>query len=354
MRVPTTMTAVRLYEHGGPDVLTVQEVPVPVPGPGDVLVRVRATSVNWWDVGYRRGTVAAPPGRPPLALPFQLGREGAGEVAALGAGVDAFAVGDRVVLMTCPACGRCWQCRSGADNLCVDTELPGHTRYGAYAEYVLAPASGLLRAPANVEFEKLACLLWSYGTVLHMVDARARVRPGDAVLVTGASGGMGTACLQLAKLAGAEPVLALTGSPDKADQLRQAGADLVLDYRAPTVVEQIRAETGGRGVDVVLDNVGGPMVDLAVNAARLGGRVVLAAIMGGKVVELAINRIFGKHLDLLGTRAATRQEQERVLELAARGRIDPVIGARFALRDAAAAHAAQERGGHTGKIVLTP
>ncbi|GAA2625511.1 alcohol dehydrogenase catalytic domain-containing protein [Actinomadura fulvescens] len=348
------MTAVRIYEHGGPEVLKVERVPVPAPAVGEVLVRVRATSVNWWDAGYRKGIVQPRPGVPALPLPFQLGREAAGEVAAIGDNVEHFAVGDRVVVMTCPACGRCASCRRGDDNLCQDTELPGHQRFGGYAEYVTAPQHGLLQAPDGVDFETLACVLWSYGTVLHMVNARARVQPGDIVLVTGASGGMGTAALQLSKLAGARQIIALTGSPGKRDALLAAGADIALNYKDTDILDKIRTHTGGAGVDVVLDNVGGPMVALAIKAARLGGRIVLAAVMGGRTAEIHIGEIFAKHLDILGTRASTRREQELVLQFAAGRKIAPVIGARYPLTEAEAAHRALDAGEHIGKIVLVP
>ncbi|NRQ32184.1 zinc-binding dehydrogenase [Nonomuraea sp. NN258] len=348
-----TMTAVRIHAHGGPEVLTVEQVPIPRPGPGEVLVRVRATSVSWFDAGYRKGVIRPRPGQRELVLPFQLGREAAGEVAALGAGVTGFAEGDRVVVMTCPACGRCAACLRGEDNLCLDTELPGHQRFGGYAEYVLVPRHGLLPAPPDLGFETLACTLWSYGTVLHMVNARAKVRPGESVLVTGASGGMGTAALQLARLAGAGPVIGLTGSKEKYDAVLAAGADLALNYRDPDLAEQIREHVPG-GVDVVLDNVGGPMLPLAIEAARTGGRIVLAAVMGGRTAEVEIGDIFRKHLDILGTRAATRQEQELCLRLAAAGRISPVIAARYPLAEAAEAHRALDERRFTGKIVLLP
>lgn len=319
-----------------------------------MLVRVRAASVTWWDAGYRKGIVKAPPGRPALALPFQLGREAAGEVAAVGANVSRFRSGDRVVLMTCPACGQCAFCRRGLDNLCLDTALPGHQRFGAYAEYVVAADNSVLAAPANVSFDKLACLLWSYGTALHMVDARAKIRSGESVPVTGASSGMGTAGLQLAKLAGASPVIAWTGSRSKIDRLLAAGADVVLDYHDADLVDQVKSNTGGLGADVVLDNVGGPMVKLAMDAVRMGGRIVLASIMGGRTIELQIADILRKHLDILGTRASTRREQELVLEIAAAGKIDPIISARLPLVAAAQAHSLLDGGDNVGKIILIP
>ncbi|MFC0041863.1 zinc-binding dehydrogenase, partial [Actinomadura rayongensis] len=148
--------------------------------------------------------------------------------------------------------------------------------------------------------------------------------------------------------------IGLTGSPDKTQAVLDAGADAVVNYKDPDAAAQIRAHTGGTGVDTVLDNVGGPMVPLAIQAARLGGRIVLSAIMGGRTIELHINDIFSKHLDILGTRAATRREQELVLDFAARGQIAPVIGARYPLTEAADAHAALDAGAHVGKIVLVP
>lgn len=348
------MTAVRIHEYGGPEVLRVETVPIPEPGPNQVLVRVRAASVTWWDSAYRRGTQTAPLGRPPLPLPFQLGREAAGEVAGVGGGVTPFAPGDRVVTMTCPACGACEYCIRGLDNLCIDTVYPGHQRFGGYAQYVVANVTDVLRSPDGVPDDKLASTLWSYATVLHMINDRAALRPGESVLVTAASSGMGTAALQLARLAGASPIIALTGTPSKRRALLDNGADVALDYHDPDVVQQIVRLTGGRGPDVVLDNAGGPMLQLALEAVGFAGRIVCAAVMAGRTIDFNISSIMRKHVALLGTRAATRAEQRTVLALAGAGKIDPVISARFPLTEAAAAHELLDGGGHVGKIVLLP
>src|SRR3989338_2273594 len=146
-----SMMAVRLFEYGDPSVLQYVEVPVPDIEPDEVLVKVRATSVTRWDLRYRQGLLTPPPGRAPLPLPFQLGREAAGEVAAVGADVQAFQPGDRVLALTCPACGWCGYCRRGLDNLCVDIGLPGHQRFGGYAEYVARKENELLRAPDSLQ-----------------------------------------------------------------------------------------------------------------------------------------------------------------------------------------------------------
>ena len=266
------MEAVRINEFGGPEVLKVEQHPVPKPGPEEILIHVRASSVTGWDSLYRRGMLTAPLGRAALPMPQQLGREAAGEVVSLGHNTTRFSLGQRVVVMVSPACGQCSYCLRAEDNLCVRTALPAHQRLGGYAEYIVVPEDGVLHAPDNLSFDKLACLLWSYGTAYHMINSKAKLRPGESVLISGSSGGMGTACLQLAKVVGAYPIIALTGSLQKKDTLLSNGADVVLDYHHEDVVEQIKSHTPGRmGVDVVLDNVGGPE-DIKTSHGRCSNR----------------------------------------------------------------------------------
>jgi NADPH:quinone reductase-like Zn-dependent oxidoreductase len=170
------------------------------------------------------------------------------------------------------------------------------------------------------------CFLWLYGTVFYMMDGRAELRPGESVLITGASGGMGTAAIQLSKFAGANPIIALSSNASKTKSLLAAGADVVLNYKDNDIREQILALTNSSfGVDVVLDSVGGPMAQLGIDTARMGGRIVLAATMGGSTLELNLLQVFVKNLTLLGARASTRRDQETVLQLAAQGIIDPII-----------------------------
>jgi len=276
------MKAVRLSEYGQPEVLQYIEVPVPEIEPDEVLVRVRGTSVTRWDLRYRQGLLTPPPGRAALPLPFQLGRDTAGEVQAVGAEVRRFKTGDRVVAMTCPACGGCEYCKRGLDNLCTDIALPGHQRFGAYAQYVCRKETELLHAPDSLSFEKLACLLWSYSTVWHMAIERGRLRPGQDVLVTAASGGMGTAAIQIAKLAGAARIVALTGSANKVAPLQKLGASHVLNYREENVPARIAEITNGLGVDLALENVGGEMLPLCMQCLRMDGTLVSAGQHGGR------------------------------------------------------------------------
>lgn len=348
------MKAVRLFEYGGPEVLRYVEVPLPEVAADEVLVRVRATSASNWDLRYRRGGLTPPPGRPPLPLPFQLGREAAGEVAAVGAEVSRFTPGDRVVAMTCPACGHCAWCMRGLDNLCTDTTLPGHQRYGGYAQYVSRKESELLRAPDSVPFEQLACLLWSYATAWRMAINRGKLRPGQNILITAASSGMGTAAIQIARLGGAGRIFATTGSPEKSDRLKQLGVDHVLDYRKANVPARIRELTDGVGVDLVLDFVGGDMFVTGMQCLRMAGTLVSGAQHGGRFVTIDLDLLYRSDFVIQGARASTRKDQELVLALCEKGKIDPVIDRVLPLQDAVEAHRILERQEHFGKIVLIP
>lgn len=352
--LPRSMKAVRLFEYGQPEVLQYIEVPLPEIAADEALVQVRATSVSNWDLRYRRGGLTPPPGRPPLPLPFQPGREAAGEVVAVGPRVSRFKPGDRVVAMTCPACGRCDYCMRGLENLCLAITLPGHQRFGGYAQYVSRKDTELLRAPDNLPFEKLACLLWSYATVWRMAMTRGNLRPGQDVLITAASSGMGTAALQIARLGGARRIFATTGTAEKSARLKQMGADHVLDYREEDVPARLRQLTGGPGVDLVLEFVGGDMFVLGMQCLRMAGTLVSGAQHGGRFVTIDLDLLYRSDLAIQGARASTRQDQERVLALCETGKLDPVIGQILPLRDAVEAHRIVERQQHIGKIVLVP
>lgn len=351
--IPETMTAIRMYEYGGPEVLKVETHPVPVPGDNQVLVKVKASSVTWWDYAYRNQLIGPIPGRGALPIPQQLGREAAGDIVSVGKSVRTFSVGDKIVTLACPACGQCPFCQQGFDNLCIRTDLPAHSTFGSYAEYIVRDEHGIVHAPDHLSYDVLACLIWSYGTLMHMIDGRAKLRAGETVMITGASGGMGTAAIQLAKLAGAGKIIALSSAADKYESLRKAGADVILNYKDTDILQQIQSQTALKmGVDVVLDSVGGPMAELGIEALRMGGRIVMAATMGGGKLQLDVHKLFIKNISIHGARASRRQDQLTVLNLAAAGRLTPIISHRFRLTEVVEANKLLEAGGHTGKIVL--
>ncbi len=354
--IPDTMRAVRYHEHGAPDVLRLDEVPVPTPGPGDVLMRVTTVGVNGWDVRARAGTAPQIPGRPATPLPFQPGREAAGEIAALGSGVTGREVGERVVLLSNPSCGRCPYCVKRGTHLCVARELPGHTAPGAYADYLVVAADAILPTPADLSDHEAAPILWAYGTALHMLDV-AQFRAGDSVVVTAAASAMGIAEIQLAKSAGASLVIGLTRSPAKHVDLRAAGADEVFDHRDPDTPKEIKGLVRAAGVDVVLDNHGGQeLVDFGMDVLDLGGRYVIIASDAtgfGNTLSVDPLRMIGKHISLRACRASTRWEQEEVLRMAGRGQISMPIAEVLPLEDAQTAHQHQAESAKVGKILLT-
>ncbi|MEU3010166.1 quinone oxidoreductase family protein [Nocardia asteroides] len=357
--VPTTMKAVRIYEHGGPEVLRYVDVPMEHPGPGEVLVKVRATAVNQWDLRYRSGKLPPNPlpGRPPWPLPFQLGRDAAGEIVATGEGVTRWKVGDRVVQMPHPACGSCPMCLRGRDNLCVNTSYPGHQGFGGYADFIVRSQHAVLPIPDNIDYEAAAATLWAYTTPLNCALRRAPVTVGDTVVITGASGGLATACVQLARLLGATTI-GTTTKPERIEQLEAVGYDHVIDSRRSDAASQVKAITGGLGADAVWDCVGGTeFLRLSVSFVRLGGAV---AVLGAPVTqdgfELEINSlafIFGE-LNIVGVRAATRRDQELCMQMLGEGKIRPVIDRVFPLHEAEQAHRYLERQSQVGKVLLIP
>lgn len=353
------MKAVRLFEHGPPSVLQYVDVDMPEIGERDVLIKVHATSINQWDLRYRSGKLPPNPlpGRPPWPLPFQLGRDAAGEVVDIGRAVKRWKVGDRVMQMPHPACGHCAMCLRGRDNLCLNTAYPGHQIFGGYADYVARPETAILPIPAGVSYETAAATMWSYTTPLNCATNLARVGPGDTVLITGASGGLASACVQLAKLFGAT-VVGTTRKTDRSDDLKAIGYDHVFDYLDPDTPARIKAITGGLGVDAVWETVGGSAsVLFSVRCLRLGGTLAyLGAPVTDDGFEISLNSlglIFGE-IALVGVRAAGRRTQELCVELLGQGRIKPVIDRSFPLQEAAQAHAYLEQHKQLGKIILLP
>ena len=276
----------------------------------------------------------------------------------VGAEVTRWQVGDRVVQMPHPACGRCAMCVRGRDNLCLDTAYPGHQLFGGYAELIARPEDAVLPLAPHVSFEAAAATMWAYTTPLNCVTRCAPVGIGDTAIVFGASGAMATAYAQLGRLAGAT-VIGTTTKLDRADELRAIGYDHVLGSEDPDLPQQVRALTGGLGADAAWDCIGGQRY-FALSAActRLGGAIaVLASPLGessGTPLQMATTQFIAGEQKVAGVRAATRRDQQVCLTLLERGSIAPVIDRVLPLAEAAEAHALLESRQQIGKIVLRP
>ncbi|TQM11670.1 zinc-binding dehydrogenase [Pseudonocardia kunmingensis] len=349
MAVPETMRAVRITQHGGPEVLERAEVPVPTPQAGEVLVRVTAVALNNTDLWTRQGAYGRPDDpealsgwRGPIDFPRIQGADVAGVIAGTGTGVDDGLVGRRVVVD--PAIYDA----AGPDADPVG--LMGSERDGGYAEYVTAPAEQVHDVTRSaLTDDQLATLPTAYGTALGMIE-RGRLREGETVLVTGASGGVGVALVQIARARGARVLAVSSGS--KIESVRKAGAHEVVD-RAHDVVEQVRAAAPD-GIDVALDVVAGQLVGAGLPLLREGGRWVIAGALGGYDVAFDVRRLYLHNAQVIGSAMHTPSHFELLMAMARDAEIQPVIAARFPLDRAAHAQEELARRNHVGKIVLNP
>ncbi len=340
------MKAVLFHTHGDLDVLEYSDFPDPQPGPGQVLVRLKAAALNRLDLFVRQGW----PGLK-LEYPHVPGADGAGEVAALGEGVSGWAVGDRVVINSNLSCGRCSYCLAGQDNRCDHWELLGETRRGTYAEYVVVPAVNIYPLPAGFDEHQAAAAGLVFHTAWHSLITRANLRPAESVLVVGASGGVNTACIQIAKLSGAT-VYVVGSSPEKLALVEALGADHLIDRSADESWSRtVYKLTDRRGVDVVVDNVG-TTYPQSFRAARKGGRILTVGNTGGARFEIDNRFIFGKHLTLIGSTMGTHQDFATVMDLVFAGKLKSVVDCTYPLAEARLAQDRLAKGEQLGKITL--
>jgi NADPH:quinone reductase-like Zn-dependent oxidoreductase len=341
------MQAVVLEKFGGPEVLeNVQEVPVPRPGPGEVLVKVRACAVCYLDSIVRSGV------RPGVELPLVLGHEIAGEVAETGPALGGFTEGQRVASTYRGVCGHCWYCKAERSALCLNVRAMGLDRDGGYAEYAVIPATSLSPIPDGVSDESATIAGCVLGAVWKAVIQKGKVRAGETVLVTGASGGAGIHSIKMAKVAGAK-VLAVTTSPSKAHVILAAGADAVLSGKPEEILEQVKEHTHGRGVNVVLECVGKATASLSLRALERGGRLVFIGELGVEATGISVARMLYRETEIYGVASPSAGELAQVLELIETGNLRPEIGATLPLSEAAQAHR-MLTGSHTGRTVLRP
>lgn len=341
------MRAVVFNRYGDESVLSEVDLASPEPGPGDVRVVIAAAGVNHLDLDLRSGV-----SRYDLRLPHVLGRESAGTIEAVGDGVDVGRIGERVLVATSVPCGRCARCAAGDDNLCPESARPGVSTQGGYAEAIVVPAHAVLPI-GDLPFDQAAALGVSFGTAWRMLVTLARVRPGETVLVMGAAGGLGTAGVQIAALAGAR-VIAAAGSPEKLEAAAANGSDVTVDYRRTDLVAAVLEATDGRGVEIAFEHVGGEAFSSALACTAEGGRVVTAGAHAGEVVELDLVAFFRGERRLFGSRGQARRELEAVVTLARRGRLRPVVGRVLPLAEAATAHRLVAARDPIGKLVLQP
>jgi len=340
------MKAAIFSEFGGPEVVRIDDVPRPAPGPGEVLVEVRAAALNHLDLWVRRGLPIE------TTMPHIGGSDVAGVVAELGPGVEGLEPGARVVVNPSLWCGRCEWCKLGQEPMCVRYRILGEHTQGGFAEYVAVPAVNVYPLSDEVPFEQAAAAPLVYQTAWRGLISRGRLRAGEDVLVTGASGGVATAAIQIAKFAGARVFAVTTG--ENVERVRALGADVVYDRTAVDYSREVWRETGKRGVDLVFDSVGEALWEGNLRTLARGGRLVTYGGTTGARVVSDVRQIFWKQLEIIGTTMGTRREFETVMDLVFRGELRPVIDVVWPLERARDAHERLEEGEQFGKIVLVP
>ncbi len=340
------MKAILFRQHGGPEVLEYADIPAPQPEPGEILVRLRVAALNRLDLWVRKGW----PGIR-LEYPHIPGADGAGEIAALGQGVTDWKVGERVAINANVGCGDCEMCRAGKDNLCTRWNLLGETMRGTYCEYISLPPRQLFRLPAGFDLRTAAAAGLVYLTAWHSLIARGNLQSGETVLIVGASGGVNTASISIAKYVGARVIV--VGSNENKLQLAESlGADVLINRaQEPEWHKTVFAATHKQGADVVVDNVG-TTYPLSFRAARKGGRILTVGNTGGPKFEIDNRFIFGKHLSLLGSTMGTLKDFSDVMTLVTAGQLPVALDQTFPLQHARLAHQRLENGEQLGKITL--
>lgn len=325
------MKAVRFDEHGGVDKLIHGDWPDPQPGPGEAVVRVRAVGLNYLDVLARKGMPGVK-----IPLPFISGGDIAGEVESLGDGAEGWQPGDRVAVNPKTPGGL------------IGEEVPG-----GMAEKVCVPATHLVRLPDGLDFTQAAAVPINYGTALRMLVTIGNLKSGERMLVLGASGGVGTACVQIGRMIGAE-VLAAAGSAEKAQRLTEIGADHVIDYGTDDFSRRTWEITEKRGVDVAVNFTGGDTFIPTIRAMSRHGRLLVCGATAGFDPKIDLRYVWRRELQILGSTGYTQDDIAEALRLVAEGKLKPVISHTFPLAEAAAAETLIEERSFFGKVVILP
>jgi NADPH:quinone reductase-like Zn-dependent oxidoreductase len=348
------MKAVRIHQFGGPEVLTYEDVPDPQLRKNEVLVRVRACSLNHLDVWVRKGL-------PGVKLPHILGSDVAGEIVEIGEYVSAAEVGvlksaglktgQRVLLAPMHFCGHCEPCVAGLQNQCRQFTVLGNAVDGGNCELIAVPAASVIPIPDSLDFNQAASVPLVFVTAWHMLVTRAAVRPGQTVLVLGASSGVGIAAIQIAKLFQSR-VITTAGDEAKLEKARALGADFGINHYQQKVSDEVRKITNKAGVDVVIEHVGAATWDESVKSLKSSGTLVTCGATTGPEVKIDLRHLFARQLTLLGSYMGTMADLYEVLGHVFAGRLKPVVDRVFPLKDLRAAHEYLEKSQMFGKIVI--
>jgi NADPH:quinone reductase-like Zn-dependent oxidoreductase len=340
------MKAVRFHEFGGPEVLKYEDVPDPVLRKDQVLVRVKACALNHLDLFLRAGL-------PGTRLPHINGSDVSGEVAEVGEYINDLKPGERVLLAPMTFCNHCQYCTSARQNFCPEFTVLGRGVDGGNCELIAVPRVNVVPIPDTMSYEEAASVPLVFLTAWHMLVGRVGIKPGQTVLVLGASSGVGTAAIQIAKLFNAT-VIATAGDERKLEKARALGADYTINHYKQKISDEVKRITRRQGADIVFEHVGKATWEESTRSLRPGGTIVTCGATTGPEVGINLNVLFGRQFSFLGSFMGNMADFHEVVDHVLSGRLKPVVDRVFPLSDARAAHEYMEKSEMFGKVILKP
>jgi len=338
------MKAVRIHQFGGPEVLTYEDIPDPQLRKDQILVRVKAYSLNHLDLWVREGL-------PGVKLPHIPGSDVAGEIAEIGEYIGGFKPGQRVLVAPMHFCGHCVKCVAGFQNQCREFTVLGNAVDGGNCELLAVPAANVIPFPDTLDFNQAASVALVFVTAWHMLVGLAHVRPGQTVLVLGAGSGVGTAAIQIAKMFQCR-VITTAGNDQKLEKARALGADFGIDHYKQKISEEVRKITNKEGVDIVVEHVGVATWEESMKSLKSAGTLVTCGATTGQNAGIDLRHLFARQLRLLGSYMGTMGELHEVLGHVFAGRLKPVVDRTFLLSDIRAAHQYLEKSQMFGKVIV--
>ncbi len=339
------MKAIRIHEHGGADALKWDDIPEPELSVNQVLVDIKATSLNHLDIWVRKGIPGVP-------LPLITGSDAAGIISEVGDGVKKSRIGEKVMIQPLIFCGKCASCNKGKENLCKSMGIMGENCQGVNAERIIVEESQAIPFPDQLSFEAAASFALVAQTSFQMLVRRANLQAGEFVLIWGASSGVGSMGIQIAKAMGAT-VIAIAGTNEKCEKAGLLGADHILNYKTDDILGEIKSLTNGKGIDVVFEHVGQETWNISMKSLARGGRVVTCGATTGFKANLNLTHLFFKQQSILGSTMGSKSSFEGALTLLNEGKIKPVIDRIFPISEIQSAHEYLESSMQFGKVVLS-
>ena len=340
------MKAVRIHQHGGTDVLKYEDIPIPKITENQCLVKIKAAALNHLDIWVRKGF-------PGIPLPMIMGSDGAGIVEKIGMNISNFSIGDKVLIQPLTYCGTCRWCKQNKENYCEKWGIFGENQDGTQCEYMAINANHLRIIPEDMSFEEAAAFPLVAETSYTMLIDRANIQNGETVFVWGASSGVGSMAIQIAKAMGCKVITAV-GNAEKANFAEKLGADIIVNYKDDDIVKIVKEFTLQQGVDVVVEHVGTKTWETSLLILGKGGRIVTCGATTGSEAKFDIRRLFYKQQSILGSTMGNVKSLDSALAMYINGDIKPIVDKYFKMSEIRIAHEYLENGNQTGKVIVIP